>query len=69
VAVAPVRQSVWEDIVGWIAAVILVGLMIPMGAILYMDILQVKNDVKQQLEKVEKLRRQIEAQQRKDKDK
>jgi len=55
--------------VGWIAAVILVGLMIPMAAILYMDILQVKNDVKQQLEKVEKLRRQIEAQQRKDKDK
>jgi len=69
VAVAPVRESVWEDIVGWIAAVILVGLMIPMAAILYMDILQVKNDVKQQLEKVEKLRRQIEAQQRKDKDK
>jgi len=55
--------------VGWIAAVILVGLLLPMGAILYMDILQVKNEVKQQLEKVEKLRRQIEAQQRKDKDK
>jgi hypothetical protein len=69
VAVAPVRESVWEDIVGWIAAVILVGLLLPMGAILYMDILQVKNEVKQQLEKVEKLRRQIEAQQRKDKDK
>ena len=68
-AVAPVRESVWEDIVGWISAVILVGLMIPMAAILYMDILQVKNEVKQQLEKVEKLRRQIEAQQRKDKDK
>ena len=69
VAVAPVRESVWEDIVGWIAAVILVGLLLPMGAILYMDILQVKNEVKQQLEKVEKLRRDIERQQRKDKDK
>jgi hypothetical protein len=40
-----------------------------MGALLYLDILDAKHEVKQQLEKVEKLRREIEAQQRKDKEK
>jgi hypothetical protein len=69
VAVAPVRQSVKEDIVGWIAACVLIALLLPMGALLYLDILDAKHEVKQQLEKVEKLRREIEAQKRKDKDK
>jgi hypothetical protein len=69
VAVAPVRQSVKEDIVGWIAACVLIALLLPMGALLYLDILDAKHEVKQQLEKVEKLRRQIEQQQRKEKDK
>jgi hypothetical protein len=64
VAVAPVRQSVKEDIVGWVAACILIALLLPMGALLYVDILEAKNEVKQQLEKVEKLRRQIEQKQR-----
>jgi len=63
-AVAPVRQSVKEDIVGWVAACILIALLLPMGALLYVDILEAKNEVKQQLEKVEKLRRQIEQKQR-----
>jgi hypothetical protein len=67
--VAPVRQSVKEDIVGWIAACVLIALLLPMGALLYLDILDAKHEVKQQLEKVEKLRRQIEQQQRKEKDK
>jgi hypothetical protein len=62
--VAPVRQSVKEDIVGWVAACILIALLLPMGALLYVDILEAKNEVKQQLEKVEKLRRQIEQKQR-----
>jgi len=35
-----------------------------MGALLYVDILEAKHEVKQQLEKVEKLRRQIEQKQR-----
>jgi hypothetical protein len=69
VAVAPVRQSIKEDIVGWIAACVLIALLLPMGALLYLDILDAKHEVKQQLEKVEKLRRQIEQQQRKEKDK
>ena len=68
-AVAPVRESIKEDIVGWIAACVLIALLLPMGALLYLDILDAKHEVKQQLEKVEKLRREIEAQQRKDKEK
>ena len=67
--VAVVRKSIGEDIVGWVAACILVGLMLPMLGMLYLDILDAKHEAKVQLEKVEKLRRQIEAQQRKDKDK
>jgi len=67
VAVAPVRQSVKEDIVGWIAACVLIALLLPLGAMLYIDILEVKNDAKVQLEKLEKLRRQIEQHQRKEK--
>ena len=66
---AVVRKSIGEDIVGYVAAVILVALMLPMLGMLYLDILEAKHDAKVQLEKVEKLRRQIEAQQRKDKDK
>jgi len=69
VGVAVVRKSIGEDIVGWVAAVILVALLLPMLGMLYLDILDAKHDTKVQLEKVEKLRRQIEAQQRKDKDK
>ncbi len=42
VAVAPVRQSVKEDIVGWVAACILIALLLPMGALLYVDILEAK---------------------------
>jgi hypothetical protein len=53
-----------EDIVGWVAACILVALMLPMLGMLYLDILEVKHDTRIQLEKVEKLRRQIESQQR-----
>jgi len=58
---------IWEDIVGWIAACVLIALLLPLGAMLYIDILEVKNETKVQLEKVEKLRRQIEQQQRKEK--
>jgi len=62
--VAVVRQSIGEDIVGWVAAVILVALMLPMLGMLYLDILDAKHEAKVQLEKVEKLRREIEKQQR-----
>ena len=64
VGVAVVRKSLGEDIVGWVAACILIAFLLPLGAMLYLDILDAKHEVKQQLEKVEKLRRQIENQQR-----
>ena len=62
--VAPSAESVGEDVVGWIAALILVGLMLPLGAMLYIDILEAKHEVKAQVEKVEKLRREIEKEKR-----
>ena len=65
--VAPVRGSIEEDIVGWVAAVVLVALMLPLLGMLYLDILEAKHEAKVQLEKVEKLRREIERKQR-DKD-
>jgi hypothetical protein len=51
---------------GWVACCVLIALLLPMGAMLYLDILEAKHEVKQQMEKVEKLRRQIEQQQRKE---
>jgi hypothetical protein len=65
VAVVTVRKSLEEDIMGWIACCVLIALLLPLGAMLYLDILEAKHEVKQQVEKVEKLRRQVEQQQRK----
>ncbi len=58
--VASIRRKTGEDIMGWIAACVLIALLLPLGAMLYLDILEAKNEVKQQVEKVEKLRREIE---------
>lgn len=52
---------------GWIAALVLVGLMLPLLGMLYMDILTAKNEVKEQVQKVEKLRREIEQKKREEK--
>jgi sensor c-di-GMP phosphodiesterase-like protein len=49
---------------GWIAACVLVALLLPIGAMLYLDILEAKHEVKQQMEKVERLRREIEREKR-----
>ena len=62
--VAPAAESVGEDIMGWIAALVLAGLMLPLNAMLFMDILEAKHEVKAQVEKVEKLRREIEKEKR-----
>jgi hypothetical protein len=45
---------------GWIACCVLFAVFLPIGAMLYLDILEAKHDVKAQVEKVEKLRREIE---------
>ena len=64
VAVVPVRKSVGEEIVGWIFCCILIAALLPLGAMLYLDILEVKNEVRQEVEKVQKLRRQYEQEKR-----
>lgn len=63
-AVVSVHKSIGEDIVGWVAACVLVALMLPMLGFLYLDVLDAKHEVKAQLEKVEKLRREIERNKR-----
>ena len=49
---------------GWIAACVLVGMLLPLLGMLYIDVLQTKHEAKQQVEKVEKLRRQVEQKER-----
>jgi hypothetical protein len=49
---------------GWIAACVLVVLLLPIMGMILFDLLEAKYEVKQQIEKVEKLRRQIEQKER-----
>jgi len=51
---------------GWVAAMILIGFLLPMLGMLYLDILETKHEVKAQVEKVEKLRRELERKERDD---
>jgi hypothetical protein len=62
--VAPVRKPIGEEIVGWIAACVLIALLLPIMGVLYLDILATKNEAKSQLEQVERLRRQLEQKER-----
>ena len=63
VAPRPLAQD-WEIVVGWVAACILVVLMLPLLGMLYMDVLETKHEAKIQMEKMEKLRRELEQQKR-----
>ena len=65
-AVADTPQSVAKNIMGWIAACVLIGLLLPLLGFLYVDILTAKKDVQIELTKVQELRRQIEQEKRKD---
>ena len=49
---------------GWIAACLLVVVLLPLIGMLYMDVLQTKKEAQTQIEKMEKLRRQVEQQKR-----
>jgi hypothetical protein len=60
----PVRRKTGEDLMGWIAACVLVALLLPVMGFLYLDVLEAKHEVKSQLEKVEKLRREVERSKR-----
>jgi Tfp pilus assembly protein PilV len=49
---------------GYIAALILVVVLLPLLGMLYMDVLQTKKEAQTQIEKMQKLRTDIEKQQR-----
>ena len=63
----PVVESTEENVMGvlgWIVAVILVALMLPLLAFMYLDVLETKHEAKAQMEKIEKLRREVERKNR-----
>ena len=62
--VVPVRRKTGEDVIGWIAACVLVALLLPIMGMLYLDILETKHEAKAQVEKVERLRRELEREKR-----
>jgi len=62
--VANPSQPVAKDIMGWVAACVLIALLLPLMALMYVDILEAKNSVQQEIVKVEKLRREIEKERR-----
>ena len=51
---------------GWIAACLLIVVLLPLLGMLYMDVLQAKHEAKVQIEKMEKLRREVEKEKRDD---
>ena len=63
VAPRPLVQD-WEIVVGWIAACVLVVLMLPLLGMLYIDVLQTKKEAQAQIEKMEKVRREVEKEKR-----
>jgi predicted ATP-grasp superfamily ATP-dependent carboligase len=49
---------------GWIAACVLVGMLLPLLGMLYIDVLQTKKEAQTQIEKMEKVRREFEKEKR-----
>jgi predicted ATP-grasp superfamily ATP-dependent carboligase len=49
---------------GWIAACVLVGMLLPLLGMLYVDVLQTKKEAQTQIEKMEKVRKEIEKEKR-----
>ena len=64
VPVAESSEDVAMSALGWVAAVVLVALMLPLLAFMLLETLDQRQEVKQQTEKVEKLRREIERKNR-----
>jgi len=52
---------------GYVAALVLVALMLPLGSMLYIDTLLLQKEVAEETKKLRQLRREIEQQQRKEK--
>ena len=55
----------WESVVGWIAACVLVVLLLPILGMMYMDVLQAKHEAKHQQEKVQKMIKELEREKQK----
>jgi hypothetical protein len=49
---------------GWIAACILIVFLLPLGGMLYLDILEAKNETQRALQKIEKIEQRIERKER-----
>lgn len=49
---------------GWIVAVVLIALILPLGAMLYFDILTTLKSTEKALEKIEKIEKRIERKER-----
>ena len=64
VAMVSAGKELGSEIMGWIAACVLIAVLLPLLGFLYADILEVKQESKAQVEKVEKLRREVEKAQR-----
>jgi hypothetical protein len=65
--VVPVADPDEENLMGamgYILAVVLVALLLPLGAFLYLDILEAKNYTKRMLEKIEIIEKRIERKER-----
>jgi hypothetical protein len=62
-----VRSQDWEGVMGWIAACVLVVLLLPVMGMLLLETLEAKHDAKRALQKLEKIEQRIERKQR-DKD-
>ena len=62
---SPLKQD-WELVMGWIAACLLVVVLLPLLGMLYMDVLQTKKEAQAQILKMEKLRREVEKEKRDD---
>ena len=56
----------WGIVMGWVAACVLVVMLLPLLGMLYLDVLQTKKEAQQQIEKMEKLRREVEKEKRND---
>lgn len=59
-----VREQDWEGLMGWIAACVLVVLMLPLLAWIYIDTLEQRQEVRRQTEQIERLRRKVERKER-----
>ena len=67
VAVPPLPEQPEDHMMGamgYIAAVVLMAFLLPLGAFLYLDILETKNETKRMLEKIEKIEQRLERKSR-----